>query len=65
MKRLHLDDVRDLMCIENPSLTIDEAVNILQLRFPKEKYEDLLERARIVEEVRRIAKSRPGSSRPS
>ena len=55
MKPLHIDDVRDLMCLENSSLTPDEAINILTDRFPHETEERIRERVKLIAEVREIA----------
>jgi hypothetical protein len=55
MRALHIDDVRDLMCIQNPSLTPEGAADILRELYPEEPYNWILEHTRLIAEVREIA----------
>jgi len=54
MRALHIDDVRDLMCIQNPSLTPEDAADILRDLYPDEPYGWIMEHTRCIAEVREI-----------
>lgn len=63
MRQLHIDDVRDLMCIQNTSLTPEAAADLLAEQFPDEPRGWILEQTRLVAEVRSISAQASGGPR--
>lgn len=63
MRALHIDDVRDLMCLQNPSLTAEKAADILKDLYPNEPYGWIMEHTRCIAEVREIVATRRAATR--
>jgi hypothetical protein len=54
MRDITLEDCRDLMCLDSPSLSAEEAAFILWARFPHHSYEYVLSGTKAIAELKKV-----------